>query len=301
MRTCRGGVVKTPAFLEDYALFMQGLLALRRAALALDRPDERPLAAAKDLWREARTLFEDPARPGVLYDARPEQSELIVRTRSTHDGAMPSASSVMLHSLIDLYELTGERAYLADAAAVLAGLSRAIAESPVGSINATRGLLRLMRIDASLVDGIGGGGPDVVRLPDTPVKVFASAERVTVRAGEPAEVALEMRVEQGFHVTAREPGIEGLTPFSVEIRGGTGVRASVEYPRGEVYQGEALPAEDRGRMNVYSGLVRLTVRLERTREAWAGRPLLSVTYQACDDRACFQPITLELDVALDGE
>jgi uncharacterized protein YyaL (SSP411 family) len=302
LRTHRAGTSKTPAFLEDYAMLMHGLIALHRAGLALDDPDNTSLAAARELWGEAKQRFGDAARPGVLFDTMPEQSDLIVRTSGTYDGAMPSGPAVMMNNLIDLYEITGERSYLEEAARVLASISHAVAESPVGASVATRGLLRLLRLDATLVEAIGagpGGGPEVVRAHDTPVRVFAAEERVEVARDRPAELAVELRIAKGFHVTAHEPGVEGLVPLEFELRGGSGVRLAVDYAKGEAYQGAALPPEDKGKLMVYAGLLRFALRLERTEEAWSGRPMIVVTYQACDDEACFQPMTVELDVAID--
>jgi uncharacterized protein YyaL (SSP411 family) len=302
LRTHRAGVSKTPAFLEDYAMLMQGLIAVHRAGLALGDADGVFLAAALDLWTEAKGRFADPARPGLLFDTMPEQSDLIVRSSGTYDGAMPSGPAVMMNNLIDLYEITGERRYLEEAASILASVSHAIVESPVGASVATRGLLRLLRIDPSLVEVIGagpGGGSEVVRAHDTPVQVFAAEERVIVSREKPVELAVELRIAKGFHVTAHEPGVEGLISLRFELRGGTGVRLAVDYPKGEAYNGAALPPEDQGKLMVHAGLLRMTLRLERTEETWSGRPMIVVTYQACDDEACFQPMTVELDVAVD--
>lgn len=208
----------------------------------------------------------------------------------------------MLNNLIDLYELTGDRSMVQEAAAVLASLSRAVADSPVGSINATRGLLRLVAIDPDLVEQIGLGAdrsPEVVRTPDAPLQVFASEDRIIAAAGRPAELRLELRIAPGFHITAHDPGMDGLIPFSIELRGGSGASLQVDYPVGQPYAGEALPPEDRGRLRVYSGLVPITLRVGRSGEPWSGRPIIVVTYQACDDEACFQPMIVELDVAID--
>ncbi|MBL8747362.1 MAG: DUF255 domain-containing protein [Phycisphaerae bacterium] len=299
-RTHRAGRSKTPAFLEDYAMLMHGLIALHRAGLALDERDTTSLASARELWSEARQRFADPERPGWLYDSMPGQSDLIVRTSGTFDGAMPSAPAVALNNLIDLYELTGERAYLNEAAEVLAALSHAVAESPVGAALATRGLLRLLRLDASLVAGIGAEHePEIVRTPDAPVQVFSTEDRVVVSRDRAVELVIELHIAKGFHITAHEPGVEGVLPLRVGIGGGAGVKVEVTYPKGEPYAGAALAAEEHGRLLVHSGLLRLTLRIERTEEPWSGRPILNVTYQACDDEACFQPMTVELDVAID--
>jgi hypothetical protein len=158
------------------------------------------------------------------------------------------------------------------------------------------------RIDPARVIAIGGDAAAgrTVTLDEPPVRIFAAEERLAVtRAG--VDLPLELHVGPGFHLTARNPGVEGLVPLTIEIRGGSGVRVEVTYPEGRPYEGEALPDEDRGNLMVYEGILRLTARLTRTEGPWTGRPLLTLTYQCCDDRACYQPITVELDVALDPE
>lgn len=308
LRTSRRGSPGTPGTLEDAAAMIHGLLAIRRAATALGASDHGALDQATALLSHARATFQDRARAGWFFDSEPGREDLIVRTASTHDGAMPSARSLMLHNLIDFYEITGDESHLSAAADTLASLSPAIAESAVSAINATRGLFRLLRTDRSLVTARLGAAasPAGARTASpgendpnwSPVQVFASEERVVVTSS-PAELHLELRIDERFHITAHEPGVEGLVPLAVEVHGGTGVRASVEYPRGETYSGEALPAEEAGRMRVHRGVVQLVVSLERNDTPWSGRPMLLVTYQPCTDSECYQPITVELDVALD--
>ncbi len=301
LRSWRNGEAHTPAFLEDYAMMARGLLSIHRARLTLRLAPKDHIERAGRMIDHAFERFEDPANPGRLYDTLDGQSDLIVRTSATYDGAIPAGPGVMLNALIDLYELTGERAAIERAASVLAALSNAVHQSPVGSINATRGLHRLLRIDPALVDSIGeGNGIEAVRrLNDAPVQIFANADRVLVRPDAPSTLELELQISDGFHVTACDAGIEGLTPLNVRIEGGGGVRVRAECPAGEPYRGEALPEEEQGRLKVFTGRAAIRLLLERTGDGWSGTPLIVLTYQACDERACYRPITVELDVALD--
>jgi uncharacterized protein YyaL (SSP411 family) len=304
LRVWRRGVARTPAVLEDYAMLAHGLLAIHRARVAMDLPPGDQLAQSATLVDLADSLFGETEgeHPGAMYDTLPGQSELIVRAFSTYDGAIPAGASVMCHDLLDLFELTGDRRWIERAALLIGALSHAIKEAPVASINATRALDRLLRLEPALVQAIGAQdaaeeAPVVVR--DAPAKIFAAAERITVGPGAPASLPIEIRIDDGFHITAHDPGIEGLVPFEVRIEGGTGVNAVVKYPAGAPYEGAAVPPEDRGRMRVYTGTVRFVISLERTDDPWTGIPLVIITYQPCTDDACFQPITVELDVAID--
>ncbi len=305
LRVWRKGQAKTAGVLEDYAGLARGLLAIQRARLSLGLGPGDHLAEAGRLVVEAEGLFGDGS--GALYDTLPGRSDLIVRSFSTYDGAVPAGVSVMVNDLIDMYELTGDRGRLERSAGLLGSYSEAIHKAPVGTMNSTRALARLMRHDGALAASIGGGSKraggaqEKVVVADSPVKILAAGERVVVKKGEVVTLPIEVRIDKGYHISANKPGLEYLIPFSIRVEGGKGVRLRVEYPPGEVYEGAALAAEDKGKMLVYTGVIRMDIRLERTEEAWKGddRPLIVVTYQACDDEACFQPMTVELDVSID--
>lgn len=321
LRTWRGGRAKTSAMLEDHASLIAGFVALSRAGATgapwLDR--------AATLAEEAERRF--GGMDGALFDTPSDSADLLVRGRSMHDGAVPGAQSMMAHALLDLADEGGEDQWRERAAALLASMSRAIADDPVGSVNATRALLRLMRIDPERAarlaearpaeaplapDAQGGAAGDGAAAADaegvrTPVGVFAETDRVAVPRGGRATLAIELRIDEGWHITAHEPfapntsadaRLPGLIGLTVRIAGGTGIRAMIEYPPGERLAAApgGLPA-----LLVHTGSVRLQIVLERTGEMWSGSPTILVTYQACDDSACLAPVTVELDVAIDAE
>jgi len=303
-RSWRDGRLGPPAPLEDYAFLARGLLALDAAL-----PGERGLAfrdAAIELIRRADQTFGDPEHGG-WFDTRPDRRDLILRTRTTTDGAVPTGQSVMIHNLLALYDRTGDGAHLTAAGRGLASVSRAIAEAPLAPVESTRALIAVLRLDRSderdLLGefGVGASAPEFSAEPahKPPVDVYASATRAAVTPGAPATVGLELRIAQGWHINAHEPGLEWLAPLDVRIVGGTGVRAVVEYPAGEPLTADWAPEGERPM--VHEGSVVLTVRLERTGEAWSGRPRLLVQYQACTDTQCAEPAEAVLNVEITPE
>jgi uncharacterized protein YyaL (SSP411 family) len=311
-RTCRDTKAKTAGFLEDYAYLIQGLLKVHAGSAASGRADTRYIKGAEELTTIALERFSAPpgsaqeaSHPGMLFDTREGQPDLIARSATTYDGAMPSAQGVMLHNLIDLYLITRNQDYLDRATSLARALSGEIARSPLATVNSTRAALRLITLKKDAFDGLPEPTAAPTRStavdPDTtPVQVHADTDRVTIpKPGEPpATLHLKLTIDEGFHINANTPGIEGMTPLDVRIEGGLGVSASVTYPAPAKYQGHALP-EGEGPLMVHSGEVELTVNLSRTDQPWQGRPILVLTYQACDDRACLKPQTISLDVALD--
>ena len=140
---------------------------------------------------------------------------------------------------------------------------------------------------APITGSTAGGTPE----PDlSPLEVHADTDRVVVpKPGQPpATLRLKLTIDEGFHINANQPGIEG----------GQGVRATVSYPNAAKYEGDALP-DGEGPLMVHAGEIEITIELIQTGDPWQGRPMLVLSYQACDDRACFKPETTSLDVALD--
>lgn len=299
-RTARLGRSQIPAFLEDYACLADALLELHAAGV--ERVDvagrsEETLGAARALIEEAWGLFGDEAS-GAWHDTRAGQADLFVRPRSAHDGAMPSGAAVMARALSQLHAATGDGWALDRAIGLLGSVSADITRSPVGAAGSTRALLALVVSSAQAAGRLAGLGPAPEPEPKasefTPVEIYADRERVEVGPDRPASLRLVVRIKPGYHINAADPGGamgRGLVPLRVGVVHGRGVAAFADYPAGEAGGVD-------GEIRVHRGDVEFEVALEREGE-WSGRPLLSVTYQACTETACLPPTTVELDVAID--
>ncbi len=276
-RTARGGVVQIDAFLEDYALLAEGLLALHRAT-----GDPGRVTQAAALVEAARERFWNEARGG-WYDTQEGQSDLIVRASNVNDGAVPSGTGTMLLNVIELGRITGEDRYLETATAALAGMSGRIAANPAG---AARGVIAIDRLAAI----------DPGRLPRNDVEADAPVSRpeiTTVEASilegeEPGSYRLRIDVPEGQHVNAHEPGGDtpesaGLVGISLQVvSGGT---IDVAWPAGEPW---------RDGVRIHESRVEIPFTL--TREDPASTVILVVGWQACDDRVCFRPEQRELTI-----
>lgn len=298
-RVSRLGRVGGRGFLDDHAHMLVALLAL-------DRADERSWPWREDAIRLAGVIERDFVGPGgSCFDVPAPHTDrpdgLFVRTRTTYDGATPSGQGVLLAGLVGLAERTGDGRFLGRAADLLASMSAAVASAPVSTINTTRTAAAMLGI-AALRDRPGLFTDDVPHVEhrdaarESPVQVYAGVERVDVTRGAPADLDLLVKIQPGHHIIAAEPGDDapaGLVPLRVWTHGGAGVEAYVDYPAGA-----PLEVSGAGRVLVHEGDIELRVVLERSGE-WSGRPMLMVAYQACSDTACDQPVTVELDVALD--
>ena len=308
-RSWRDGRLGPLGVLEDSAHFARALLALHsaRAYGAADVGD-RYLRAARQILAQAEHAFGDGQ--GGFFDTREGQGDLFVRTRTTHDGATPSGVSAMLSVLTDLAIITHETSDRERALALLRSLAHPINASPVSPALATASLVRLMGTgmtdDASVRDDEDQERPEASPRRDefTPVEIYADAERIEPREGEPAVFHLVMRIAEGYKVIAPS-GEDAHDPESLGLQGfraglipgsGSGVAVYADYPVGEAYR---APVEGAPEIRVYTGEVEIVIAVERRGE-WSGRPLLGATFQACSATECLRPVTVELDVAIDA-
>lgn len=299
-RAWRDGPGRAPGVLEDYACMIEGCAALARAN-AEKRTEYS--ARANALLAIIEADFAEPG--GAVLDAPRDSGDLFVRLRSSHDGATPSALSVLLHALIDLEETEGKGTHAARARTLLASIADRIAASPVSAINSTRALLRLLLRGEVPKAGerpdVRGEVPSTRALsrhahPDfTPVEIYAGVDRVVISKEVPASLTLFVRIAPGYHVIAAEPGtdVPGMFPFRVGIVHGSGVSAYADYP-----EGTAFGVPGAGAVRVNEGEFELPVAIELDGE-FGGTPLLSVAYQACNNCECLEPRTVEIDVAID--
>jgi uncharacterized protein YyaL (SSP411 family) len=311
VRSWREGKKSSAGFLEDSALMVVGLLELSDAKGKMGNKglasSSAYLAAAVKMAEKAVEDFKVGGGEDVRWcDTRGGQSDLFVRSSATHDGVMPSGSSAMQEALILLAKVTESERWKREAVEMMHSLSGAIGAAPVGCIGATRGLLSVLRdkelrkafeelqhksgaSEAAPTGGSDGGTEPTAGM--QAVEVYAAVDRVTLTEEMPAQFMLVIKIADGYHITAAEPGPSGgsLVPLRVGIVHGGGVQAYADYPAGEPY-GDGLL--------VHKGTIEVPVVLELSGE-WKGRPLVSVTYQACTETECLKAVVVELDVGVE--
>jgi len=143
-------------------------------------------------------------------------------------------------------------------------------------------------------------GPSQAALVDSSsvvsVEAFPSLE--PIHPGTTFSVAVRLKVQEGWHVNAREGLPEYFIPVDLSLGKGTPVQtaSSPRYPSGSPKalggSTEAFP--------VLEGLQVIVWDLELSREAKPGslKVPLSLRLQACDDKLCLAPATLKVEVPL---
>ncbi|GFN30769.1 thioredoxin domain-containing protein [Paenibacillus curdlanolyticus] len=122
----RDGEAAIGGFLDDYAFLIWGLTELYEAAL-----EPKWLVWAQSLANDMIRLFGDEEQGGFYFTAE-DSERLLMRTKESFDGALPSGNSVAARQLLKLFQLTGDIRYRDWAYRTLNGLSSSVASFPYG-------------------------------------------------------------------------------------------------------------------------------------------------------------------------
>jgi uncharacterized protein YyaL (SSP411 family) len=127
LRSWKDGDARIAGFLEDYAFFISGLLALYRATL-----NARWLEEALQLTETMVADFADSDGAG-FFDTAADQETPVARPRDLHDGATPSGNSVAAEVLLQLGAMTGNESYTERASDLLRVMADTMKEHPLAA------------------------------------------------------------------------------------------------------------------------------------------------------------------------
>ncbi len=200
-RTWRGGIRgDIPAFAEDYAFLIQGLLDLYEAGFEIDY-----LRWAIELQERQDAQFADSTGTGYFTGAAGD-SLVPVRTKEDYDGAEPSASAVSAMNLLRLSRMLNQSAYAEAAERILAGFSSLMERTPT----AVPQMLAALELHYSTPQQwiIAGkmGAPDTI--------AFAAAVRKDFAPN--ASVMLADGAEGQAFLARHSDGISAMTPLHGE-------------------------------------------------------------------------------------
>jgi len=165
-----------PAFLDDYAFLIAGLLDLYEA-----RPDPRWLREAIDLQAALDALHWDPAGGGY-FETAADHEALLARAKPAYDGATPSGNSVAALNLLRLAEFTGSPGYLERLGLLLSAFYEPLEENPASLSEMLLALEYQLAPPREIVlvsrPGAGDRAPmlDVIRAVYAPSRILTSAE-----------------------------------------------------------------------------------------------------------------------------
>jgi len=125
LHSYRHGAAKIPAYLDDYAFLVRGLLTLAETT-----GEGRWIREAARLADEMDRRLADPRGGWYLAAAEPD---LLVRTATATDDAIPAGNAVAILDDLRLARATGKAAYRARAARALRAFAPVLARSPAAA------------------------------------------------------------------------------------------------------------------------------------------------------------------------
>jgi DsbC/DsbD-like thiol-disulfide interchange protein len=118
-------------------------------------------------------------------------------------------------------------------------------------------------------------------------------EKLVGKRNAPVQVKIPLTVQKGFHVNSNKPREEYLIPLKLTWASTGALQAgTIDYPAPSIekYEFAEMP------LSVYSGSFDLVAHFKVASNASAGPGAATgkLRYQACNDRACFAPKTVDV-------
>ena len=315
----RGGTAKVPAYLEDYAGLVAGLLALHHTT-----EDERWLKEAARLTDEMIEQCSDPKGGFFLTSKRHE--ELLARPKNSYDSVVPSGNSQAVRNLVRLAKLTGNARYRDAARKTLEVFAAQIQSSPAGHAYLSIGLAEYL---TAFGDGAAPGPlanapaspKPATPKPDTPptppaqkaeeiqltviarptaeearkhplIQAEASVVEGAFKPGAMCPVVVTLQIKNGWHINANpsRPKFLKATELTAVFTGGSTL-GTVEYPKGVDLLSEGIEEP----LSVYEGTIQLRTTIAVPANFTGDETVtLTIRYQACNEKECQAPAKLVL-------
>ena len=159
---------------------------------------------------------------------------------------------------------------------------------------------REARVGLAGVALVSGAAALVAQIPAARdiVKPAAYASFEPVARGQQMEIAVVMKIRDGYHVNARETTFDYLIPTDLKAETPNGFKAGeVSYPKGTLHKFNFTKDKP---LNVYTGRVvlRLPVSVEAKAPLGEQRIALKLHYKACSTDVCLPPPTLPVDAVI---
>jgi hypothetical protein len=126
----------------------------------------------------------------------------------------------------------------------------------------------------------------------SPILTVAPPAKIAVKRGATAEARISVKLQPGFHVNSNTPSESYLIPLRLTWAAGPLESAGVVFPKPtmEKYEFSEKP------LSVFTGNFDIATKFRALATATQGPAYVSgkLRYQACNDKACFPPKTVDI-------
>ena len=129
------------------------------------------------------------------------------------------------------------------------------------------------------------------------VLAVAPVEKLTIHRGATGEVRIKAGLQQGFHVNSNTPSEDYLIPLKLTWAKEPLQAEQVVYPKPQMEKYDFSPTP----LSVFSGNFEIVTRFKAPADARNGPAIMNgkLRYQACNNKECLPPRTIDVPVTLD--
>jgi uncharacterized protein YyaL (SSP411 family) len=311
LRTWRAGQAKLPAYLDDYAFLVQGLIALHDAT-----GEARWINAAVRLTDSQLELFWDDKLEACFFTAK-DHEPLLARSRSSYDSALPSGNSVTARNLLRLADLAKQPKYRERAQTLLQTFGPQLQQTPRGSVVLAIALAESLGKGQISDRQTAGRRSDVIQTAGekTPKKPKAKATEEHVKgkaylsvdklpAGSTCQFVVQLTIDDDWHINPNPAADEFTEPTELTITAQHKVEAvKLQFPPPQKID---VPGLDKPLLAWEKQVeIRGTLEIPESAGGKTEELQFEVNYQACCEKKCLRPqtltITVPVSVARKGE
>jgi hypothetical protein len=131
----------------------------------------------------------------------------------------------------------------------------------------------------------------------SPQLAVTPPEQVTVKRGGSATVKVSATLSEGFHLNSHTPAEDYLIPLTLKWAPGSVEAADVIYPKAQMVK---VPFQEKP-LSALTGKFEITTQFKAPATAALGPSTVigKLRYQACNDKACFPPKTLDVKLPVE--
>jgi len=184
----RKGDAAIPAYLDDYAFLINGLIELYQASF-----EPRYLEEAENLSDSMVSLFGE-GEEGGLFSTGNDTVAILARERDSHDGAIPSGNSIAALDLLRVGRITAQPSLEARGRAIMDAFSGKINQTPTAHTQMLTALDFAIGPTKEIVIAGEGDDPDVLKMAQFIDSIFMPNKVVVLHGSGKGAKAIEALV-----------------------------------------------------------------------------------------------------------